>query len=36
MIEQAGWWIGKVFFLQEVPKENWALAGVLGNERKDT
>jgi len=22
--------------LQEVPKENWALAGVLGDERKDT
>ena len=21
--------------LQEVPKENWALAGVLGDERKD-
>jgi 4-oxalocrotonate tautomerase len=21
--------------LQEVPKENWALAGVLGHERKD-
>jgi 4-oxalocrotonate tautomerase len=21
--------------LQEVPRENWALAGVLGNERKD-
>jgi 4-oxalocrotonate tautomerase len=20
--------------LQEVPKENWALAGVMGNERK--
>ncbi len=22
--------------LQEVPKEDWALAGVLGDERKDT
>jgi 4-oxalocrotonate tautomerase len=21
--------------LQEVPKENWALAGVMGDERKD-
>jgi 4-oxalocrotonate tautomerase len=21
--------------IQEVPKENWALAGVLGDERKD-
>ena len=21
--------------LQEVPKEDWALAGVLGDERKD-
>jgi 4-oxalocrotonate tautomerase len=21
--------------LQEVPKENWALAGVLGDQRKD-
>ena len=21
--------------IQEVPKENWALAGVMGNERKD-
>jgi 4-oxalocrotonate tautomerase len=21
--------------LQEVPKENWALAGILGDERKD-
>jgi 4-oxalocrotonate tautomerase len=21
--------------LQEVPKENWALAGVLGDERRD-
>ena len=22
--------------IQEVPKEDWALAGVLGDERKDT
>jgi 4-oxalocrotonate tautomerase len=21
--------------IQEVPKENWALAGVMGDERKD-
>jgi 4-oxalocrotonate tautomerase len=21
--------------IQEVPKENWGLAGVMGNERKD-
>jgi 4-oxalocrotonate tautomerase len=21
--------------IQEVPKENWALAGILGDERKD-